>query len=98
MELKTRTLWRPVGQKEFELISASEYTKFPPRLMEQPIFYPVCNERYAFEIAIKWNKKVEGTSFVAKFEVKEDFLANYTTHIVGASYHEEFWIPAEELD
>ncbi len=34
-------LYRPVGEKEKILIEESGYTAFPPRLPEQPIFYPV---------------------------------------------------------
>jgi hypothetical protein len=45
------TLYRPVGAAELEKIAASGYRAFPPRLPEQPIFYPVLNERYAAEIA-----------------------------------------------
>lgn len=43
----TVTLFRPVGQKELELIRASGMREFPPRLSWQPIFYPVLNEEYA---------------------------------------------------
>ncbi len=38
------TLWRPVGPGELELIAASGYRAFPPRLPEQPIFYPVLTD------------------------------------------------------
>ena len=48
-------LYRPVGSKELELIKKSNYRRFPPRLVEQPIFYPVLNEQYATEIASSWN-------------------------------------------
>jgi len=41
------TLFRPVGQAELDLIRASGFTAFPPRLPGQPIFYPVLNEAYA---------------------------------------------------
>ena len=44
-------LYRPIGEAERVLIEKSGYTKFPPRLPEQPIFYPVLNEQYAEEIA-----------------------------------------------
>ena len=37
----TMTLYRPVGREELALIEASGYKSFPPRLPEQPIFYPV---------------------------------------------------------
>ncbi|MBC8141560.1 MAG: ADP-ribosylation/crystallin J1, partial [Armatimonadetes bacterium] len=39
--MNTITLYRPVGQRELDLIAASGYRAFPPRLPEQPIFYPV---------------------------------------------------------
>jgi hypothetical protein len=48
-------LYRPVGPKELALIAASDYTAFPPRLAEQPIFYPVLNFEYAEQIARDWN-------------------------------------------
>jgi hypothetical protein len=35
------TLYRPVGKKELELIRASGFRAFPPRLPGQPFFYPV---------------------------------------------------------
>jgi hypothetical protein len=38
-------LYRPVGYKELELIKQSGMKEFPPRLPEQPIFYPVLNIR-----------------------------------------------------
>lgn len=94
-------LYRPVGEAEFQLIAQSGFTAFPPRLPEQPIFYPVLNERYAAEIAGRWNVKDKGSGYrgyVTRFEVEDSFLAGYTVQTVGASYHQEFWIPAEELD
>ena len=94
----TTTLWRPIGQRELGLIAQSGFSRFPPRLPEQPIFYPVCNERYACEIAQKWNAKQRGVGFVTRFDVRTDFLAPYQRRIVGARHHEELWIPAEELE
>ena len=48
---ETVTLYRPVGPKELELIRASGFRAFPPRLPGQPIFYPVLTEEYAVNIA-----------------------------------------------
>ena len=53
----TTVLFRPVGRKERDLIRESDFTAFPPRLPEQPIFYPVLNEEYAIQIARDWNAK-----------------------------------------
>ncbi len=97
-ETDTVTLFRPVGPRELELIERSGFREFPPRLPDQPIFYPVCNEEYAREIAERWNVKDSGSGFVTRFSVREDFISRYATHVVGAKRHEEFWIPAEELE
>ena len=51
----TTFLYRPVNQAELDLIEASGWRAFPPRLPEQPIFYPVLNEEYAIQISRDWN-------------------------------------------
>ncbi len=94
----TTTLYRPVGPQELVLIEQSEWKKFPPRLPEQPIFYPVMNEDYAVQIARDWNVPASGSGFVTKFEVKSDFLARYDVQNVGGHMHNELWVPAEELE
>ena len=91
-------LYRPVGLKELELIKASGYKDFPPRLPEQPIFYPVTNEAYAKEITIKWNVPQSGVGFVTKFAVKKIFMDRYPIQKVGGENHTEWWIPAEDLE
>ena len=93
-------LYRPVGEQELALIRESKYTAFPPRLPEQPIFYPVLSEQYAAEIAGKWNTKdpVSGfKGYVTRFEVDDGFLARYEVRTVGRSYHQEYWVPAGDL-
>lgn len=98
-KIETTILYRPVGQKELELIAESGFTAFPPRLPEQPIFYPVCNEEYAAQIARDWNAKYneDKIGYVTRFAVKTQFLNNYEIQIVGGSMHQEYWIPAEDL-
>ena len=81
-----------------DLVKQSGYKKWPPRLPEQPIFYPVTNEEYAKKIAIKWNIKDSKVGYVTKFEVKKDFMDKYEIHQVGGRIHTEWWIPAEELE
>jgi len=93
-------LFRPVGQQEFDLIKQSNNTKFPPRLPEQPIFYPVLNEEYATQIARDWNAKYNETKcgYVTRFRVRKSFLDRYEARIVGGTIHSEYWIPAEDVD
>ena len=91
-------LYRPVNQAELDLIIADNWKYFPPRLVGQPIFYPVLNETYAEQITREWNVPTYGIGHVLKFEVKDDFLENYEIQKVGLEHHLEFWIPAEELD
>ncbi len=93
-------LYRPVGQREFALIEATGFSEFPPRLPEQPIFYPVLNEEYATQIARDWNTKdvaSEYNGYVLRFQVASDFLKAYTVKTVGSSGHRKYWIPAEDL-
>src|SRR5579871_155649 len=98
--MPTTTLFRPVGQAEFVLIAASGFTAFPPRLPEQPIFYPVLNQEYAEQIARDWNTKDERsgfTGYVLEFDVDTEYLKRYDVQKAGGSKHLEYWIPAEEL-
>jgi hypothetical protein len=95
----TTVLFRPVGQKELELIRASGFTQFPSRLPEQPIFYPVLTEEYAAQIARDWNAKhsEDQVGYVTRFFVRTEHLKRYKIQTVGGSVHQEYWIPAEEL-
>ena len=98
MSSQVTELFRPVGPIELALIAESGFRRFPPRLPEQPIFYPVCNEAYAVEIARDWNVKASGAGYVTRFFVRTDFLSAYDRQIAGARQHVEYWIPAEDLD
>jgi hypothetical protein len=92
-------LYRPVGSAELELVANSGYKRFPKRLPEQPIFYPVCNERYATEIASKWNTSAKDKKgYVLSFEVDNAWISNFERQIVGDKHHEEYWIPADSLE
>ena len=99
--MESTVLYRPVGQREHELIEASGFRRFPPRLPGQPFFYPVTNETYATEIARDWNTKDEQSAFVGyvlRFRVQSEFLTRYPVRIVGAAIHQEYWVPAAELE
>lgn len=91
-------LYRPVGFHELKLIAASGYLEFPPRLPEQPIFYPVLNFGYAEQIARDWNTKSNSfAGFVTRFEVADTYIAQFPVQVVGGHIHQELWVPADEL-
>jgi hypothetical protein len=91
-------LYRPVGMKELELIFETNMKAFPPRLPEQPIFYPVLNYPYAKKIARDWNTKSNTyAGYVTKFEVNEEYIKQFEPQVVGENWHAELWIPAEDL-
>lgn len=93
------TLYRPVGPDELKLIEDSGWEAFPPRLPEQPIFYPVTNEEYAAQIARDWNTKHGSRQgYVTRFDVNADYVSKFDRKIVGGRQHEELWVPAEELE
>jgi hypothetical protein len=92
-----RTLWRPVGPEELELVKQLAWRSFPPRLPEQPIFYPVCSEDYACEIAKQWNARNGKQGIVLEFDVDADFLSRYEVRLAGGTKRAEYQIPAEDL-
>jgi hypothetical protein len=93
----TTTLFRPVGEKELELIRVAGWSAFPPRLPEQPIFYPVLEKEYAVQIARDWNTRDGGIGYVLRFAVETEYLAQYPVQTAGARVHREYWVPAEDL-
>ena len=91
-------LYRPVGLNELKLIVQANFRAFPPRLPEQPIFYPVLNFGYAEQIARGWNtKRAPFAGFVTKFEVNDEYVQKFAIQVVGNQKHQELWVPAEEL-
>lgn len=92
------TLYRPTGPKELALVEASDSRRWPARLPDQPIFYPVTNEAYAMEIARDWNVAASGEGIVTRFEVEKKFMDRYPIQRVGAAHHTEWWVPAEDLE
>lgn len=101
IKMKTTTLYRPIGIKEYYLIKESGYQKFPPRLEWQPIFYPVLNQKYAEEIAGKWNTEDEFSGYcglVTAFDVNAEYLKQFPTENVGGHHHNELWVPAEKME
>jgi hypothetical protein len=97
VNVETVTLWRPTGPTELALVEAAGWRAWPPRLADQPIFYPVLNEEYATVIARDWNVPASGVGYVTRFEVRRSFLERYEVHQVGGRTILEYWIPAEDL-
>ena len=63
-------LYRPTGLAELRLVADAGWTAWPPRLPEQPIFYPVLSLEYARRIARDWNSKgsrSDTIGFVTRF-------------------------------
>ncbi|MEZ6126995.1 MAG: hypothetical protein R3C49_28085 [Planctomycetaceae bacterium] len=101
MTRQIATLFRPVGQAELDLIEASGWKRFPPRLEWQPIFYPVVTEEYAIFIARDWNTKdpnSQHVGYVLRSDFLQDYLDRHEIHEAGGRDFMEYWIPAEELE
>ncbi|WP_103504306.1 MULTISPECIES: hypothetical protein [Streptomyces] len=95
---ETTVLWRPTGPRELDLVRELGWHAWPPRLPEQPIFYPVLNEDYAIRIARDWNVPQDGVGYVTRFAVETEFLSRYPVRQAGGRTILELWVPAEELD
>jgi len=96
--METTTLYRPTGENELGLIRDSGWRKFPPRLPSQPIFYPVLNKEYAIQIARDWNTRDGGIGYVLCFDVEAEYLKQFPIQTAGSRTHQEYWIPADQLD
>ena len=81
--METTELWRPTGPAELELVRRSGWRAWPPRLPDQPIFYPVLNEDYAVKIARDWNVRFDGAGYVTRFLVETAFLDRYPVRQAG---------------
>jgi len=92
-------LYRPVGLQELLLIYKTGLRRFPPRLPEQPIFYPVLTIDYATQIARDWNTRSGSLAgYVTEFDLDDDYGQRWPVQQAGSRQHRELWIPAEELD
>src|SRR6266496_3666091 len=92
-------LYRPVGLQELALIYDSGMKTFPARLPQQPIFYPVLELEYARQVASDWNAKSgQSAGYVTQFKVDDQYIGRFEKHTVGGSQHQEYWIPAEEVE
>ncbi|HYK52295.1 MAG TPA: hypothetical protein VEV38_02070 [Candidatus Eremiobacteraceae bacterium] len=95
---RVMVLYRPVGEIELELIQRTGSLRFPTRLPEQPIFYPVVTPEYAAQLAREWNARDGGRGYVTRFAVDAVYIDRFEPQQVGARIHTEYWIPADELD
>jgi hypothetical protein len=92
-------LFRPTGLRELQLVFQLGLRAWPPRLPEQPIFYPVLNVGYAEQIARDWNTKSDArVGYVTEFAIDDAYASRFERKVVGAGHHEELWVPAEDLD
>jgi hypothetical protein len=93
-------LFRPVGFQELQLIADAHFRAYPPRLPDQPIFYPVLNFEYARQIAEGWNTRYNNPpcGFITRFEINNEYAKQFKVETVGARENQELWIPAEMLE
>lgn len=92
-------LYRPTGLQELALLFRNDMRQWPPRLPDQPIFYPVLQQDYARQVARDWNTKYDACAgFVTQFSVDDAYIQQYEVRQVGGQEHKELWIPAEELE
>ena len=94
-------LFRPTGQAELDLVAQAGWRAWPPRLPDQPIFYPVTTFAYAEKISRYWNSVLptpNNIGHVTRFEINAETAARYPLQLAGGRDHEELWVPAEEMD
>ncbi|HEX6288889.1 MAG TPA: hypothetical protein VFZ66_06840 [Herpetosiphonaceae bacterium] len=58
-------------------------------------------EAYATQIVREWNTKDTASGYVGhvtRFQVRTAFLDRYNIQVAGSSQHQEYRIPAEDLN
>lgn len=94
-------LFRPTGLAELKLVADAGWRRWPPRLPDQPIFYPVLTQDYARKIARDWNSvdRFSGfIGFVTEFELDDAYAGQFEIQTVAGRSHQELWVLAEQLD
>ncbi len=94
----TVTLYRPTVPEELALLQDSGFLKWPPRLPEQPLFYPVINEQHAIAITKAWIVQHDGVGYVTKFEVSKEFMGRCKVHQPGMPSQNEWSVAAEDVE
>ena len=97
--MKTTKLYRPINLEELILIEESFWKRIPIRLGGwQPILYVVSNLEYAEEILTKWYIPSGIDGYIICCEVNSEFLSKYNVENADGKIHNEYWIPADDVD
>jgi hypothetical protein len=86
------TLFRPGWSSRTFADLGLGMREFPPRLPQQPVFYPVATMEYAAQIGRDWNTRDENSGyagFVTQFAVPTSYLEKFEQRTVGSSPHVE---------
>lgn len=94
----TVTLFRPTAPSELALLRDSGFLKWPPRLPEQPLFYPVTSEQDAIAITRAWIVQHSGLGYVSRFRVRKEFLDQCKTHDSETCDRNMRLVPAEDVE
>lgn len=93
-------LFRPTGAEELILVEDSGWRAWPPRLPDQPIFYPVLSFEFTEKIARDWNSNraaPDNLGYVTRFEIDQVTADRYSVRDAGGQQHRELWVPADDL-
>lgn len=93
----TFTLYKPVSQKELDLIKKSGWQAFPSEITEQPFFYPLMKEAYSAQILKECSAPAYSVAYIMRFEIDVDFVSRYRIRNIGPNRHQELWVPTKEL-
>jgi hypothetical protein len=91
------TLWRPVGPQELQLIRQTGMRAFPPRLPEQPIFYPLLTEECG-ENRTRLERRGQRRRIRHTFSDQAELRRPLSSERSWWRSHQEYWIPAEDLE
>ena len=97
--MSTLTIYRAISLQELEMIEASGFTRFPPRLPDQPVLCLSLQFAHAEQLARDWIARfcVPPAGFVTQCDVVLEFLKNYRTEPVEGTAFREYQIPSDDV-
>lgn len=83
-----QTLYKLVEGWELDMIERSGWSRFPPRILEQPVFYTDMSED-------ELSAGNYGSQHIIKLHVRKDYIVRYK---ISHKEHDELCVPAESIE
>ncbi len=96
--MELQTLYRPVGSNELAWIIRSGWTRFPARLIKEPVFYPIIDDAFIAQKPVQKLRHADRAACIIRFHVIKDYLSKHAVNHVDADMHTEVHLSPDAID